>query len=132
MEELPHKFFTPDYDPIQELLLEINNEAKWGDDSEDAELEGSPSERLAEVFMTKIEEADTNQDICLGQLADMIEANHSNLMACMRDIHGIDSDLKRATNQISLWSSTDFSRSGNRPKRPPCNSRNITSPGPSS
>lgn len=30
MEELPHKFFTPDYDPIQELLLEINNEAKWG------------------------------------------------------------------------------------------------------
>jgi hypothetical protein len=86
IEELGEEYFTPTFDPVERLLYDVST---W-DQTE-----------LTEQFMMKIEETDANKDFILGKLADMIEANYGELMACMRDANDINTDLTRAVNQIS-------------------------------
>ena len=52
---------------------------------------------MMDRFMSTIEETDTDKDMVLSQLADMISTNYSELMSCMRDVHAIDLDLARTT-----------------------------------
>lgn len=52
-------------------------------------------------FMATIEETDTDKDMVLTQLADMISLNYTDLMACMRDVHAIDVDLARTGIMIT-------------------------------
>ena len=82
---LPEGFFTPGFDPVALVPLEI---ASWGNGD------------LTEHFMTKIEDVDTDKDMILSSLADLIEANYSELMGCMRDVYDIDLDLSRAGMQV--------------------------------
>ena len=82
---LPAGFFVPNFDPVALLPVEI---ASWG--------EGD----LTEQFMTKIEDVDTDKDMILSSLSDLIEANYSELMGCMRDVYDIDLDLSRAGMQV--------------------------------
>lgn len=82
---LPEGFFTPGFDPVALLPGEI---ASWG------------SGDLTEQFMMKIEDVDTDKDMILSSLADLIEANYSELMGCMRDVYDIDLDLSRAGMQV--------------------------------
>ena len=82
---LPEGFFTPGFDPVRLVPLEI---ASWGNGD------------LTEKFMMKIEDVDTDKDMILSSLADLIEANYSELMGCMRDVYDIDLDLSRAGMQV--------------------------------
>jgi hypothetical protein len=86
MDELGDEYFTHDFDPVERLLYDVSNWDKM---------------ELTEQFMLKIEETDSNKDFILGKLADMIEANYSELMTCMRDANDINTDLTRAVNQIT-------------------------------
>ena len=86
LSELGEEHFTAEFDPVKSLLWEVSS---WDVDD------------MTEQFMTKIEETDSNKDFVLGKLADMIEANYSELMACMRDANDINTDLTRAVNQIT-------------------------------
>jgi Vacuolar-sorting protein 54, of GARP complex len=83
---LPEGFFTQGFDPVAMLPIEI---ASWGDGD------------LTEQFMTKIEDVDTDKDMILSSLSDLIEANYSDLMGCMRDVYDIDLDLSRAGLQVT-------------------------------
>ena len=83
---LPEGFFTQGFDPVALLPVEI---ASWGDGD------------LTEQFMTKIEDVDTDKDMILSSLSDLIEANYSDLMGCMRDVYDIDMDLSRAGLQVT-------------------------------
>lgn len=87
---LKEDFFTVDFDPIEEQLWDVSS---WVNSIDTVDL--------TEQFMTKIEEADTDKDMILSRLADMIEANHSDLMACVRDAHAIDVNLTRASVQVA-------------------------------
>jgi len=87
---LKEDFFTADFDPIEEQLWDVSS---W--------VNSIDSVDLTEQFMTKIEEADTDKDMILSRLADMIEANHSELMTCVRDAHAIDINLTRASVQVA-------------------------------
>ena len=82
---LPEGFFTPSFDPVALIPMEI---ASWGGGD------------LTEQFMSKIEDVDTDKDMILSSLADLIEANYSELMGCMRDVYDIDLDLSRAGMQV--------------------------------
>jgi hypothetical protein len=79
-------YFEPDFDPIEKQLLEISS---WDD------------EDMMDRFMATIEETDTDKDMVLTQLADMISLNYTDLMACMRDVHAIDVDLARTGIMIT-------------------------------
>lgn len=68
---LPAEFFSPDFDPVQHQLRAL---ATWD------------SAELMERFMSTIEETDTDKDMVLVKLAEMIETNYSELMECMRDV----------------------------------------------
>mmetsp|Transcript_3685 Transcript_3685/g.3821 ORF Transcript_3685/g.3821 Transcript_3685/m.3821 type:complete len:1269 (+) Transcript_3685:182-3988(+) len=85
IDRLPDGFFTKDYDPVEKQLMEVST---WRD------LD------LTERFMVLIEEADTDKDMVLSRLAAMIEASHSDLITCMRDVHAIDLDLARTGVQM--------------------------------
>lgn len=87
---LKEEFFTADFDPIEEQLWDVSS---W--------VNSIDSVDLTEQFMTKIEEADTDKDMILSRLADMIEANHGELMTCVRDAHSIDVNLTRASVQVA-------------------------------
>jgi hypothetical protein len=78
-------FFDPSFDVVERQLQEISD---W-------EEEG-----LMDRFMATIEETDTDKDMVLSQLADMISLNYSDLMSCMRDVHAIDLDLARTAIQL--------------------------------
>lgn len=84
---LPEGFFTPGFDSVALIPVEI---ASWGDGD------------LTEQFMTKIEDVDTDKDMILSSLADLIEANYSELMGCMRDVYDIDLDLSKAGMQVVM------------------------------
>lgn len=88
IEGLRPDFFSPSFDPVHDQLLEIS---QWG-----VRMDTTVTER----FMMKIEDADTDKDMILSKLADMIEANYGELMSCMRDVNAIDADLTRATVQV--------------------------------
>jgi hypothetical protein len=79
-------YFEPDFDPIERQLNEISS---WDD------------EDMMDRFMATIEETDTDKDMVLTQLADMISLNYTDLMACMRDVHAIDVDLARTGIMIT-------------------------------
>lgn len=78
-------FFDPTFDPVERQLQEISD---W-------EEEG-----MMDRFMATIEETDTDKDMVLSQLAEMISLNYSDLMTCMRDVHAIDLDLARTAIQL--------------------------------
>lgn len=82
---LPEGFFTLGYDPVAQIPGEI---ALWGDGD------------LTQQFMLKIEDVDTDKDMILSSLSDLIEANYSELMGCMRAVYDIDLDLSRAGMQV--------------------------------
>lgn len=82
---LPEGFFEPNFDPVELQLKKISS---VGDSD------------LTEKFMFLIEEADTDKDMVLSKLAQMIQESHSDLMACMRDVHNIDLDLARTGVQM--------------------------------
>jgi hypothetical protein len=79
-------YFEPDFDPIERQLNEIST---WDE------------EEMMDRFMATIEETDTDKDMVLTQLADMISLNYTDLMACMRDVHAIDVDLARTGIMIT-------------------------------
>lgn len=79
-------YFDPEFDPIERQLLEISS---WEE------------EEMMDRFMATIEETDTDKDMVLTQLADMISLNYNDLMACMRDVHAIDVDLARTGIMIT-------------------------------
>jgi hypothetical protein len=82
---LPREYFTPDYDPIEPHLVEIST---WEESD------------MIEKFMAKIEEADTDKDVIIGNLTTMIDANYNDLVECMRNVQSIDIDLCKAGIQI--------------------------------
>ena len=68
---LDKQFFTPDFDPV---LHQLHALEQWD------------SAEMMERFMSTIEETDTDKDMVLVKLAEMIEINYSELMGCMRDV----------------------------------------------
>ena len=81
---LPDAFFSPDFDPVAQLPVEV---ASWGKGD------------LTDKFMTKMEDFDTDKDMILSSLADLIEANYSEIVECMRDINAIDFELSQAASK---------------------------------
>lgn len=74
IDNLAKEFFTPEFDPV---LHQLNALSQWD------------SEEMMERFMSTIEETDTDKDMVLVKLAEMIETNYSELMECMRDVSAI-------------------------------------------
>ena len=71
IDNLDKEFFTPEFDPVLHQLTALS---QW------------ESGELMERFMSTIEETDTDKDMVLVKLAEMIEINYSELMECMRDV----------------------------------------------
>jgi len=84
---LPDAFFSPEFDAAAQLPMEV---ASWGQGD------------LTDRFMTKIEDFDTDKDMILSSLADLIEANYSQIVECMRDINAIDTELSQAATKTIL------------------------------
>lgn len=74
VEHLHAEFFSPEFDPVLHQLHAIET---W-DRGE-----------LMERFMSTIEDTDTDKDMVLVKLAEMIETNYSELMGCMRDVSSV-------------------------------------------
>lgn len=87
IKSLPPGYFTPvgEYDPVALIPHEVST---WG------------AGDLTEQFMNKIEDVDTDKDMILSSLADLIEANYTELMGCMTNVYDIDLDLSRAGMQV--------------------------------
>lgn len=84
--DLPEVYLTENFDPVHALLLEVSD---WDKDE------------MVERFMEKIEDTDTDKDHILSKLADMIEANYSELMNIMRDANAMELDLRQANVTIT-------------------------------
>jgi hypothetical protein len=89
VEGLSHEYYKPDFDPVHDTLLDVSS---WDKNLSHMELTSK--------FMMKIEDTDSDKDMILYKLSDMIEDNYGDLMHCMRDVHAIDIDLTRASLQI--------------------------------
>lgn len=89
VEGLSLEYYKPDFDPVHDTLLDVSS---WGKNLSHMDLTSK--------FMMKIEDADSDKDMILYKLSDMIEDNYGDLMHCMRDVHAIDIDLTRASLQI--------------------------------
>jgi len=87
IKSLPPGYFTStgEYDPVALIPHEVST---WGTGD------------LNEQFMNKIEDVDTDKDMILSSLADLIEANYTELMGCMTNVYDIDLDLSRAGMQV--------------------------------
>lgn len=63
VEGLRIEYFTPNYDPIEDHLIEISSwNEKYGNDNDD----------IIQLFMNKIEDTDTDKDIIIGHLTSMV------------------------------------------------------------
>lgn len=66
VEGLKIEYYTPNYDPLIDHLLEISSwKEEYGDDND----------ILTEKFMSKIEETDTDKDVIIGILTTKVVAS---------------------------------------------------------
>jgi hypothetical protein len=80
-------YFTAGFDPT---LLQLQQVTNW-----------TETDRTSK-FMAMIEETDTDKDVILSNLANMIEKNYPEIMKCMNDVYDIDADIARACTQITI------------------------------
>jgi hypothetical protein len=78
IDNLHKDFFSPDFDPV---LHQLSALSQWSEAD------------MMERFMSTIEETDTDKDMVLVKLAEMIETNYSELMDCMRDVRIVMDEL---------------------------------------
>lgn len=86
VEQLPPEYFTKEFNPVVGHLEEISS---WGDGD------------ITERFMQKIEDTDTDKDVIVGHLTEMIDSNYDELMNCMTKIQEVDLHLVQAGLQIA-------------------------------
>ena len=63
MEGLNIEYYTPQYDPLEDHLLEISS---WNDEY------GNDKDTITELFMNKIEATDVDKDVIIGLLTTKV------------------------------------------------------------
>ena len=87
-ESLNTGFYTSEYDPVPNQLLEASD---WNFNQDSEVVEG--------LFMSTIETRDHERNLISIELNNLIQKNYPELMVCMKDVNDIDNNLQ-ITNLI--------------------------------